>query len=170
MIHHLNRKPQKQERRVVTKDDIYGSGYIYNGTSDCYAFWRKKEEGASEYTWILKNLKARSGIVDEDESYEFSGNSEDYRFKYEKMGSREISLKEKNSKTQRVLNLILSNPTEKYIPKQVSAICELNNANWAGDILATLNQRGLIGKQEATDLNTGGRNTYYYFAKGKLPI
>ena len=170
LIHHLNRKPQKQERRVVTKDDIYGSGYIYNGTSDCYAFWRKKEEGASEYTWILKNLKARSGIVDEDESYEFSGNSEDYRFKYEKMGSREISLKEKNSKTQRVLNLILSNPTEKYIPKQVSAICELNNANWAGDILATLNQRGLIGKQEATDLNTGGRNTYYYFAKGKLPI
>ena len=170
LIHHLNRKPQKQERRVVTKDDIYGSGYIYNGTSDCYAFWRKKEEGASEYTWILKNLKARSGIVDEDESYEFSGNSEDYRFKYEKMGSREISLKEKNSKTQRVLNLILSNPTEKYIPKQVSALCELNNANWAGDILATLNQRGLIGKQEATDLNTGGRNTYYYFAKGKLPI
>ena len=156
LIHHLNRKPQKQERRVVTKDDIYGSGYIYNGTSDCYAFWRKKEEGAAEYTWILKNLKARSGIVDEDESYEFSGNSEDYRFKYEKMGSREISLKEKNSKTQRVLNLILSNPTEKYIPKQVSAICELNNANWAGDILATLNQRGLIGKQEATDLNTEG--------------
>ena len=44
LIHHLNRKPQKQERRVVTKDDIYGSGYIYNGTSDCYALWRKKEE------------------------------------------------------------------------------------------------------------------------------
>ena len=69
-----------------------------------------------------------------------------------------------------VLNFILSNPTEKYIPKQVSAILGLNNANWAGDILATLNQRGLIGKQEATDINTGGRKTYYYFAKGKLPI
>ena len=40
----------------------------------------------------------------------------------------------------------------------------------SGDILATLNQRGLIGKQEATDINTGGRKTYYYFAKGKLPI
>ena len=52
----------------------------FNGTSDCYAL--EKEGGrASEYTWILKNLKARSGIVDEDESYEFSGNSEDYRFK-----------------------------------------------------------------------------------------
>ena len=86
------------------------------------------------------------------------------------MGSREISLKEVNNKTQRVLNLILSNPTEKYIPKQVSALCEQNNANWAGDILATLNQRGLIGKQEATYLNTRGRRTYYYFAKGKLPI
>ena len=86
------------------------------------------------------------------------------------MGSREISLKEKNSKTQRVLNLILSNPTQKYIPKQVRAICELHSANWAGDILATLNQRGLIGKQKATDINTGGKKTYYYFAKGKLPI
>lgn len=169
LIHHLNRSQQKQARKVVTKDDIYGSGYIYNGTSDCYAFWRKKEEGATEYTWILKNLKARSGIVDEDESYEFSGNTEDYRFNYEKMGSREISLKEVNNKTQRVLNFILSNPTEKYIPKQVSAICGLNNANWAGDILAKLNMRGLIGKSEA-DINTGGRKTYYYYAKGKLPI
>ena len=165
LIHHLNRSQQKQARRVVTKDDIYGSGYIYNGTSDCYAFWRRKEEGAADYTWILKNLKARSGIVDEDESYEFSGNTEDYRFKYEKMGSREISLKEVNNKTQRVLNFILSNPTEKYIPKQVSARLGLNNANWAGDILAKLNMRGLIGKQEATDINTGGRKTYYYFAK-----
>jgi len=170
LIHHLNRSQQKQARRVVTKDDIYGSGYIYNGTSDCYAFWRRKEEGADDYTWILKNLKARSGIVDEDESYEFSGNTEDYRFKYQKMGSREISLKEVNNKTQRVLNFILSNPTEKYIPKQVSARLGLNNANWAGDILAKLNMKGLIGKQEATDINTGGRNTYYYFAKGKLPI
>ena len=170
LIHHLNRSPQKQARRVVTKDDIYGSGYIYNGTSDCYAFWRRKEEGAADYTWILKNLKARSGIVDEDESYEFSGNTEDYRFKYEKMGSREISLKEVNNKTQMVLNFILSNPTEKYIPKQVSAILGLNNANWAGDILAKLNMKGLIGKQPATDINTGGRKTYYYFAKGKLPI
>ena len=170
LIHHLNRSQQKQARRVVTKDDIYGSGYIYNGTSDCYAFWRKKEEGAADYTWILKNLKARSGIVDEDESYEFSGNTEDYRFKYEKMGSREISLKEVNNKTQMVLNFILSNPTEKYIPKQVSAILGLNNANWAGDILAKLNMKGLIGKQPATDINTGGRKTYYYFAKGKLPI
>ena len=169
LIHHLNRSQQKQARRVVTKDDIYGSGYIYNGTSDCYAFWRRKEEGAADYTWILKNLKARSGIVDEDESYEFSGNTEDYRFKYEKMGSREISLKEVNNKTQMVLNFILSNPTEKYIPKQVSAILGLNNANWAGDILAKLNMKGLIGKQPATDINTGGRKTYYYFAKWKLP-
>ena len=35
--------------------------------------------------------------------------------------------------------------------------------------LATLNGRGEIGKVEATDINTGGRKTYYYFAKGKLP-
>ncbi len=33
--------------------------------------------------------------------------------KYEKMGSREISLKEVNNKTQMVFNFILSNPTEK---------------------------------------------------------
>ena len=86
------------------------------------------------------------------------------------MWSREISLKEVNNKNERGLNFILSNPTEKYIPKQVSAICELNNARWAANILATLNSRGEIGKVEATDINTGGRKTYYYFAKGKLPI
>jgi ssDNA-binding Zn-finger/Zn-ribbon topoisomerase 1 len=170
LVHHLNRDQKKQLNRVVTKNDIYGSGYIYNGTSDCYAFWKMKEEDSSEYRWILKNLKARSSIVDENETYEFSGNEEDYRFLYERMGSREISLKEVNNKTEMVRRFILSNPTEKYIPKQISSILGLNNARWAANILATLNSRGEIGKVEATDINTGGRKTYYYFAKGKLPI
>ena len=68
-----------------------------------------------------------------------------------------------------VRRFILSNPTDKYTPKQISSILGLNNARWAGNILAKLNGRGEIGKVEA-DINTGGRKTYYYFAKGKLPI
>ena len=169
LIHHLNRSQQKQARRVVTKDDIYGSGYIYNGTSDCYAFWRRKEEGAADYTWILKNLKARSSIVDEEESYIFAGSEEDFRFSFEKLGSREISLDEIKTTSGKVLQLIKNNPQEKYTPKQVSSILKLGNARWAGNILADLKGKNLIGRQEA-DINTGGRNTYYYFAKGKLPI
>jgi hypothetical protein len=129
-----------------------------------------KEEDSSEYRWILKNLKARSSIVDENETYEFSGNEEDYRFLYERMGSREISLKELNNKTEMVRQFILRNPTDKYTPKQVSTILQLNNAKWAANILSGLNGRGEIGKIEATDINTGGRKTYYYFAKGKPPI
>ena len=165
LIHHLNRKPHKQERKVVTKDDIYGSGYIYNGTSDCYALWRKKEEESLDYQWILKSLKARSSIVDEDESYLFAGNEEDYRFNFEKLGSREISLNEIKDKTGQVLQFLKNNPEEKYTPKQISSILGLNNANWAGNILATLKGRNLIGRVEATGLNTKGRKTYYYFAK-----
>lgn len=170
LIHHLNRKPQKQVRKVVTKDDIYGSGYIYNGTSDCYALWRNKEEDCSEYQWILKSLKARSSIVDEDESYLFAGNEEDYRFNFEKLGSREISLNEIKSKTGQVLQFLKNNPEEKYTPKQISSILKLGNAGWAGNILATLKGRNLIGRTEATGINTGGRKPYLYFAKYKLPI
>ena len=157
LVHHLNRDQKKQARRVVTKNDIYGSGYIYNGTSDCYAFWKIKEEDSSEYRWILKNLKARSSIVDENETYEFSGNEEDYRFLYERMGSREISLKEVKNKTEMVRRFILSNPTKKYIPKQISSILGLNNTRWAANILSGLNGRGEIGKVETNDINTGGR-------------
>ena len=54
--------------------------------------------------------------------------------------------------------------------KQISTILQLNNAKWAANILSGLNGRGEIGKIEATDINTGGRKTYYYFAKGKPPI
>ena len=164
LIHHLNRPPKKQERKVVTKDDIYGSGYIYNGTSDCYALWRKREEESLDYQWILKNLKARSSIVDEDESYIFTGSEEDFRFNFEKLGSREISLDEKNTTTGKVLQLLKNNPQEKYTPKQVSSILKLGNAGWAGNILATLKGKNLIGRIEA-DINTGGRKTYNYFAK-----
>ncbi len=164
MIHHLNRPHKKQERKVVTKDDIYCSGYIYNGTSDYYALWRKKEEETLEYQWILKNLKARSSIVDEEESYIFSGSEEDFRFNFEKLGSREISLDEIKTTTGKVLQLLKNNPEEKYTPKRVSSILKLGNAVWAGNILATLYGKNLIGRKEA-DINTGGRKTYCYFAK-----
>ena len=164
LIHHLNRPSKKQERKVVTKDDIYGSGYIYNGTSDCFALWRKKEEETSDYQWILKNLKARSSIVDEEESYIFAGSEEDFRFSFEKLGSREISLDEIKTTSGKVLQLLKNNPQEKYTPKQVSSILKLGNAGWAGNILADLKGKNLIGRKEA-DINTGGRKTYYYFAR-----
>ena len=48
--------------------------------------------------------------------------------------------------------------------KKVSSILKLGNAKWAGNILADLKSKNLIGRQEA-DINTGGRKTYYYFAK-----
>ena len=144
--------------------------FEYTETQKITILTREEFSGLDDEDKIEYQAGPFSKESDGNETYEFSGNEEDYRFLYERMGSREISLKEVNNKTERVLKLILSNPTEKYIPKQVSALCELNNANWAGDILAKLNMKGLIGKQEATDLNTRGRRTYYYFAKRKLPI
>ncbi len=108
-------------------------------------------------------------VVTTQRPVQFNGNEEDYRFNFEKLGSREISLNEINNKTEMVRRFILSNPTDKYTPKQISSILGLNNARWAGNILAKLNGRVEIGKVEA-DVNTGGRKTYYYFAKGKLPI
>ena len=84
---------------------------------------------------MLKNLKVRSSIVDENETYKFSCNEEDYRFLYKRMGSREISLEEVKNKTEIVRRFILSNPTENYIPRQISSILGLNNTLWAANIL-----------------------------------
>ena len=165
LVHHLNRDPKRQAQRVPSVDDIYGSKFIFNGCSDVYTLYRKKEEGSSEYSWLLKNLKARSTIVEENEIYEFSGNSEDFRFYFEALGSRTISLDEINNKTKRVKQFLLNNPTEAFSPKQVSVACELNNANWAGNILAQLNGRGEIKRINATTLTTGGRRPYLYKAK-----
>ena len=112
----------------------------------------------------MKNLKARSSIVNEEESYIFSGSEEDFRFSFEKLGSREISLDEIKTTSGKVLQLLKNNPQEKYTPKQVSSILKLGNAGWAGNILDDLKGKNLIGRKEA-DINTGGRKTYYYFAK-----
>ena len=112
----------------------------------------------------MKNLKARSSIVDEEESYIFAGSEEDFRFSFEKLGSREISLDEIKTTSGKVLQLLKNNPQEKYTPKQVSSILKLGNAKWAGNILADLKGKNLIGRKEA-DINTGGRKTYYYFAR-----
>ena len=113
----------------------------------------------------MKNLKARSTIVEENEIYEFSGNSEDFRFYFEALGSRTISLDEINNKTKRVKQFLLNNPTEAFSPKQVSVACELNNANWAGSIFAQLNGKGEIKRINTITLTTIGRRPYLYKAK-----
>ena len=53
-----------------------------------------------------------------------------------------------------------NNHQEKYTPKRVNSILKLGNAKWAGNILATLYGKNLIGRQEA-DIYTGGRKPYY---------
>tara|TARA_Y100001978_G_C23472935_1_gene327840 strand:+ start:300 stop:677 length:378 start_codon:yes stop_codon:yes gene_type:complete len=114
-------------------------------------------------------LIARSSIVHEDESYIFTGSEEDFRFNFEKLGSREISLDEKNTTTGKVLQLIKNNPQEKYTSKRVSSILKLGNAKWAGNILATLYGKNLIGRKEA-DINNGGKKLILIMEEGKLTI
>ena len=112
----------------------------------------------------MKNLKARSSIFDEEESYIFSGSDEDFRFSFEKLGSIEILLDEIKTTTGKVLQLLKNNPQEEYTPKRVNSILKLGNAKLAWNILATLYGKNLIGRQEV-DINTGGRTPYYYFSR-----
>jgi len=78
VIHHIT-KSKDRRNNEPTKEDIYGSAYVFNGTADAWLFWRSKEDGEVDDTYCLKQVKDRSGTVEVNTVYLFSGSSEDRR-------------------------------------------------------------------------------------------
>ena len=164
MVHHLNRHTQKGvERTDITPDDIFGSRYIYNGSSDVWGLLKNQIEGSFDSKFTLKSLKSRSSTITVGESFIFKGSNTDWRFNYEKMGSGTTTLKEIKTNKGKILNLILTHPETKFSAKQVGEELSITSNN-AGNSLQKLHDDGLVGRKKPSDMITGGNLPWLYFA------
>jgi hypothetical protein len=77
LTHHLKKAPMSGERQTVSLSDFYGSTFIGAGTSDAWGLYKDPEVEGEDKPFILKNVKARSGIGEMGDKFQLMGNIED---------------------------------------------------------------------------------------------
>ncbi len=176
--HHLKKeqKPKGNKskeiedfRTSVTKDDLYGNVFIFNGASDVWGFWvAEKEMGKKIFS--LKNLKNRSMSVPSDHLYQLKGDEETFRYSFKFKPDGDISDAETMEKG--ILIFLENNIGKKFsksdlykkIPK-IRGI--LNSKEYMGQVLRDLYQdraKTGIDRCESPE-STGGRRPYLYFKR-----
>ena len=167
-LHHVVKAGGKRQRTEITKDDIFGTAYVFNGASDAWGLWQSREDGNPEPVFNLRCLKSRSGLVDGGVTYQFSGCDEDKRLTYRGMAERSVSLNEINTARDRVLALLKNAKGAALDPKTVNERLKLGNEDYARKLCRELysNPATQVGRKDGKTTEFGGRPPYLYFAKG----
>ena len=163
VIHHIV-KNRNRRNNEPTKDDIFGSAYVFNGTADAWLYWRTKEDGEVDDTYCLKRIKDSSGTVDVGTVYQFTGSSEDRRLTFKGMRDRTVSLDQIATDRERVKQFLLTHEPAKFTAKQV---CEHNpglSLGYCKNLLAEFHGEPLSVIRREKVTGGIGRPSYAYFA------
>ena len=163
-LHHVVKAGGKQ-RSEITKDDIFGTAYIYNGSSEAWGLWQFREDNSPEPVFNLRCLKSRSGLVDVGTTYQFDGNDEDKRLVYRGMAGRTITLDEINGARDRVLELLKVADGAALDPKTVNERLQLGNGDYARRLCRRLYEMPSVpvGRKLSQTSGIAGRPSYLYF-------
>jgi hypothetical protein len=166
-LHHVVKGGGKP-RTEITKDDIFGTAYVYNGSSEAWGLWQSREDNTPDPIFNLRCLKSRSGIVDAGVTYQFNGDDEDRRLTYRGMAGRTITLNQIRNTRARVLSLLQAADGAALDPKHVNERLQLGNADYARRLCRELyEQPGIpVGRKLGTTTTEGGRPAYLYFWAG----
>ena len=165
-LHHVVKAAGGKQRTEITKEDIFGTAYVYNGSSEAWGLWQSREDGNPEPVFNLRCLKSRSGWVDQGTTYQFDGNDEDKRLSYRGMAGRTITLDQIKSTRDRIVALLQSAGGAALDPKTVNDRLQLGNADYARRLCRQLYEQPSIpvGRKEGD--SGGGRPPYLYFWAG----
>ena len=162
-LHHVVKGNSK--RTEIYKEDIFGTAYVYNGSSEAWGLWQAREDGTPEPLFNLRNLKSRSGLVDGGVTYQFEGNDEDKRLSFRGMAGRTITLNEIKSARDRVAALLQNAHGAALDPKAVNDRLQLGNADYARRLCRELFEKPSVpvGRKFGKSKSAGGRPGYLYF-------
>ena len=163
VIHHIT-KSKDRRNNEPSKEDIYGSAYVFNGTADAWLLWRTKEDGEVDDTFCLKRIKDRSGTVDVDTVYQFSGSSEDRRLTVKGIRDRTVSLEQIATDRERLKQFLLTHEPAKFTAKQVAQHNPPISIGYCKNLLRELYGAPLSVIRREKVTGGVGRPSYAYFA------
>jgi hypothetical protein len=165
-LHHVVKAAGGKQRTEITKEDIFGTAYVYNGSSEAWGLWQSREDNQPEPVFNLRCLKSRSGLVDQGTTYQFDGNDEDRRLSYRGMAGRTITLNQIKSTRDRVIALLQSVGGVALDPKTVNDRLQLGNADYARRLCRELYETPSVPIGRKDGNSGGGRPAYLYFWDG----
>lgn len=160
LSHHL-KKPDQQKRSKVTKHDLFGTAFLYNGTSDCWGLYPSQREVAQSDEFCLEILKSRSGIQEVGTTFELQGSKEDYSWALLGIQGQLESLEERKKLAEQVQELLL-NHGGLWNAQQVAEHFKISNER-ARQTLVKLYERRL-GIDRSRRSSGSGRPSWAYFS------
>ena len=159
MTHHT-RKKENEKKPELTANDIYGTVYLKNSSTDVWGYWKEKGE-RGETIYNLKSFKSRGNTMQVGQIYLFEGSEEDQRVHFLRMKGLGCTLQELNTHRERIATYILDNPDKMFTSLEISQKLSINK-KYTDKVLRELAAAKNIDKKELP--STGGRRPYAYFA------
>ena len=149
------KKPEHGERKRVTKHDVMGNQSIYSAVSDCWSIHKSVEPDFDDH-YLFTCLKGRN--CQEETFYNLQGNQESYEWFIESAGLGQLTPKEENSCTNKVLSLF-------YEQDEYLSIKDIANKVAYSEKQVIRVVRNLFKQGKLTRIKkqiTSGRPTYFY--------
>lgn len=167
LSHHL-KKPEQQKRTRVSKHDLFGTTFLYNGTSDCWGLYPSQEDGARKDQFCLEVLKARSGIQDLGTVFELQGCDEDYSWELIGIQGQAESIEERKLFANEVRDLLKLKGGH-WTAQQVSdyfrqAGRSISNERARTTLVKLYERRQGIGRSKRMNQHSTGRPSWAYYA------
>jgi predicted transcriptional regulator len=170
LTHHLRKgdKSKAGKRAEIHNQDLYGSSFIVNGTSDVWGIIRDPE--ANSPTFLLKVLKPRSGITSGGDTFKLSGSLEDLSFELETVNNitSKDAIEGLRKSEQKVLTALRERTgAETGLSKHDLAANTGVSPSGVEKALTRLLAEAAMGVKRAPDPNGGGsagRPGYVYWA------
>ena len=162
LSHHL-KKPDNQQRSRVTKHDLFGTAFLYNGTSDCWGLYPSQADGAQHHEFCLEFLKSRSGMQDVHTVFDLQGNDEDYSWELMGIQGQLESLEERKLFCDEVRDL-LTIKGGCWTSQQVADHFKVSNERARTTLIKLYEKRSGIDRCSRANPNGTGRPTWLYFA------
>lgn len=163
LSHHL-KKPENQKRTRVSKHDLFGTAFLYNGTSDCWGLYPSQVEGSRADQFCLEFLKARSGIQEIGTVFDLQGSVEDYSWELMGIQGQTESLEEKKLFADEVRELLKLKGGH-WTAQQVADYFKVSNERARTTLIKLYERRLGIDRSRRINSHGNGRPMWAYFAK-----
>jgi hypothetical protein len=168
LTHHLRKadKSKSGKRAEVHMQDLYGSSFIVNGTSDVWGVVRDPASPADAPKFVLKVLKPRTGVTTGGDTYVLSGSTEDFSFELEQLNNQKS--RDEIEKLRKSEQLVLRALRERTSVESGLRIVDMASIGVSQSgitkALRTLLADPAYGVKREALPGSSGRPTYVYWA------
>lgn len=167
LTHHLRKGDRASGKRTeIHMQDLFGSAFIVNGTSDVWGIIRDPESNPEHPRFLLKVLKPRTGVTMGGDTYVLSGSTEDLSFQVEGLNNSDRGVKELRDSERKVLEVLKGRSEETAVSlDEVAGLTNVSRVTCKRGLARLMADRSVGIQRVSTVVALTGRPTYRYWVK-----